>query len=644
MANNISSSRFHSSEEVEECIRNAGPVFHVLSPGGHMPPEIVSPYDNGKRGSGNLEGFALRPPTIFDKPGDMSFSTKVYLEWIKRSTVPYNGIALPGMTYVEATGTFRLESLGPGPYPGQFFLDELGLSRALASLAAVALREAVKQHLTEGGDERLHLSPQTGGNKYFCPPHPVPNMITRGSCTCSPPSQHAFDAACRLLNDIWNCDVSFDEACDDVRVRISTALGIETPHHVILHPSGTDSEYTPLLIGANKAKALGCTGIVNLVVGAGEVGSNTPQAAGGRHFSKYMPTGGTDSTASLLDDFPEGASVLQLRARRPDGSLVPCFDESVLSEIREASKSMERPFFIMHAVDGSKLGSHITTRELVRKVQAEHGDRVLVVLDACQARTEREELDWYLSHGAVILITASKFYGAPGFCAAALVPDSVSSQLKDGAVVPVGLGDYLTQSEVPDTLAAFRAGLPSEPKNIGLLLRWTCGVAEMERLAQVGPDALDAIHRWVLAVGELIGQRDPYLELLSVKGEEQPSQLGGVNSILSFKLLVEDEWRPLETAPLRKIHQWLTADVSALLPGDATEAERRTASLKCFIGQPVDLGDFAILRMAMGAGLASDLGSEKRTLETVLEEDSRVLDKIVLLLRYHKKMSCGSGN
>ncbi len=141
----------------------------------------------------------------------------------------------------------------------------------------------------------------------------------------------------------------------------------------------------------------------------------------------------------------------------------------------------------MHAVDGSKIGSHITTRGLVQEVQAKYGSRVLVVLDACQARTETEELDWYLSHGAVVLITASKFYGAPGFCAAALVPDSAATALQDdGAVVPASLGNYLTRFEVPSALTALHRALPSGPRNMGLLLRWACGLAEMERLAKTG--------------------------------------------------------------------------------------------------------------------------------------------------------------
>ena len=626
-------SRFLSAAEVEDCVRSAGPIFHVVAPGGEIAADAVPPCGAGKGAAGTPDGFTLHPPTMTDAKSSAAFSRRVHQEWLAQ------GAALPAMTYVEDVGVFRLTSLGPGPYPGDLlYLDEASLRGALDSLASVALREAVKQHLTEGGDERLHLA-SGGGNKYFCPPHPVPDAILRGSCTCSPPSRLAFDAACRRLSDVWNGKQSLEAAFDDVRQRISAALGLETAHHIVLHPSGTDAEFTPLLIGAASAKALGCTGIVNLVVGAGEVGSNTPNAAGGHHFSDFMPSGGTQSTAKLVHDFPEGTTVLQLKARGVGGSMVPDFDQRVLDAMDEASTSMRKPFFIMHAVDGSKLGSHITSRKLVTDVQSRFGARVLVVLDACQGRTDREELDWYLARGAIVLITASKFYGAPGFCAMAVVPDAAASLLKSGdAAVPSGLGDYLTKLQVPSALKVLRAALPPQPVNVGLLLRWTCGVAEMERLARVAASAREGIGRWVRGVQELIGCKYPNLELLvddGSSGSRQASQLGGVNSIISFKLLSGDGKRPLETVVLKKVHQWLTADVADLLPSTASETERSAARIRCFIGQPVDLGDFSILRLAIGAALASELGEDPGGVEKALADDARILNKIEVLRKYH---------
>ncbi|KAK0704289.1 hypothetical protein B0H67DRAFT_591040 [Lasiosphaeris hirsuta] len=610
-----------SATEVENCLRSVGPIFHVLPP--------------NRRALWTTISFALQPPSIADKGGSAAFSLKVYKEWVKRAPLPHGDGGAPlSLTYSESAGG----SFGLDIRPHVLGCGKTELENALASLYAVALQVAVEQHLTEGGDERLHLS--SGGNLYFCPPHPVPGAIIRGTCTCSPPSRNAIGSACTRLNNLWNRAESFNGAFDDVRHRISAALGLQTRHHIVLHPSGTDAEYTPLLIGTGSAKALGCSGVVNVVVGVGEVGSNTPNAAGGRHFSKFVPSGGAVSAKALVGNFPQGTDVLELGARLADGSKVPNFDQQVVEAIEQAEARLEKPFYLVHALSGSKLGSCITHRKLVTDIQTRLGNRVLIVLDACQGRTESEELDWYLSRGAVVLMTASKFYGAPGFCGMAVVPDSAASLLREGVTVPPGLADYLTKYQVPSDLKAFRTALPAEPINVGLLLRWTCGVEEMERLARVGSDARGGIRRWVYAVKDLIRRECPNLELMPESScpTSEASQLGGVNSIISFRLLTSEDRAPLATAALKQIHRWLTADVSGLLPDCAGEEERRLAALRCFIGQPVAIGDLAVLRLAIGAALAAELGEDPSVLETVLREDEKVLGKIGVLLKYHKAM------
>jgi len=644
--------------EIEDCIINSGPIFHLLPP--------------SARSASGAVAFTLRPPTIDNDDAFLAtFGLRVYTEWLKTSPSQQPGcidpvpFSSPSLSYSQATGCFRLDvTRDPNFSETAAAAAAADLRKLLDSLADVALREATKQHLTEGGDERLHLTTSGGtGNKYFCPPHPVPDsVVIRGTCTCSPPSRRAFDAACAKLEDIWNAVEALDFAYEDVRNRISAALAIQTRHHIVLHPSGTDAEFTPLLLGANQARSLGCSGILNVVTGVGEVGSNTPHAAGGCHFSKYLPNGGeTDISKPIVDDseFPEGIRTLELPARDvTNGTFLADFDNLALAAVEEAVSSLEKPFVIMHAVDGSKLGSRITTRSLVTEIQSRFGgkgeeeeQRVLVVLDACQGRTDTEELDWYLSRGAVVLITASKFYSAPGFCGMAVIPDSIADSFKydtdtdnmKECRVPEGMADYLGRYQVPSSLKALRSALPAKPVNIGLLLRWVCGVAEMERMSRVGARARLGIRNWAGGVRELIRREfDGRLELMpeTSSASGQASQLGGVNSIIPFKLFgrKENEKTPLGTAPLKRIHQWLTADVSGLLPESASTDERETVAFRCFIGQPVDLGSFAILRLAIGAALASELGEDPGVLEMALAEDRRILNKIVVLLKYHGEM------
>ncbi|KJR81176.1 uncharacterized protein SPSK_01138 [Sporothrix schenckii 1099-18] len=476
--------------------------------------------------------------------------------------------------------------------------------------------------------------------------------------------------------------MSVEDAFGDIRLRVSKILGIKTAHHVILHPSGTDAELTALLAGVNQARQLGCSGVVNIVVGAKEVGSNTATAAGGKHFSKHFPVSSTNNpedeaaqggnmfspVAVSANGIENGIQVVEIAARLDDGSMVPNFDALVLQTMENATLSCKSsgesgPFFVLHVVDGSKLGSHITSRSLLKRITCQYGDRVLFVLDACQARTSTGELDWYLARNAVVLMTASKFYGAPGFCAAALVPhkiamaglfiDTEPREPGRPAVVSHNLGKYITKLEVPRDLEALRATLPARPENVGLLLRWSCGVFEMDRFAKAGQKGQQVIAWWVDGVRAVVRSKRPHVLLLRDTGCEKDETVpfpaadtfvGCVNSIVSFCVITgasKGDGTPVKApstmsaVDLRRFHRWLTIDMEGVLPEAATDDERRTARLRCFIGQPVDLGKLAVLRLAISASLASDLADGSRRLDEVLADDGRVLDKILLVKKYY---------
>jgi len=148
-----------------------------------------------------------------------------------------------------------------------------------------------------------------------------------------------------------------------------------------------------------------------------------------------------------------------------------------------------------------------------------------------------------------------------------------------------------------------------------------CGVTGMECVARQGQKAREAIRAWVHGAQELVRQRRKHLERPCFAGTshcEQKSQLGGVNSIIGFKLRTENG--SLGMGSLRQIHQWLTKDISTMLPASANEDERKVAAVKAFIGQPVDMGDFAILRLAIGASLACELGDEMSRLDTAADK------------------------
>lgn len=586
--------------------------------------------------------FVLRPPTV-PKEDCVSLNEAVHLEWLKgRGAAWISGS--PELRYSKEQGSFQIQVAdftSASPDPCGTIITESGLAAALDTLEDAALDECVSRHLTEGGDDRLHLD-DAGVNKYYCPPRPLPNdVVIRGSCTCSAPTRDGYEAARRVLRGLWSGRVKFGDSMADMRVRLSKALRLSVPHEVVMHPSGSDAELIPLAVAAARAENLGCSGIVNIVAAAGEVGSGTAPAAGGRHFSEFTPCGTLVGNGDVVADFPTSTTVVEIKPRDRSGELIRTYDDLVMDAVTRESAAQEKPFFVVHAVDGSKTGLRLPTQNLLTRLMEELGDRLLIVMDACQCRSEPEEINWFLTRGAVILVTASKFFSAPGFCGAVLVPGDACKLLDEWPTPPVGLSDYLTRHEVPSTLRSLHRSLPAGPKNIGLLLRWACGIQEMEMFAAMGDAVKIAMREWVYGVRRLVCRRQPALDLIDVDCAEcvgDETRAGGVNSVVSIKFLTRCGSRHLDATTLRRMHRHLTIDASGLLPSSATKEEREAVKLQCMVGQPVKLGDFGVLRLAVGAPLARDMTQPGR-LEVALENDARILDKMIVLARYCEEMT-----
>lgn len=575
--------------------------------------------------------FSIKPPTLSPELDFSEFNKNVHREWLKGRGCSW----MPGIPSIEFAPESNIFHLKPNaPYSDA--VPESGLAAALDTLEDAALEHCLVKHLTEGGDDRLHLSHPEAVNKYYCPPHPVSDTLAvRGSCTCSPPSDDGFDEARNLLRKLWQGQLTYQKSFDNIRLSISNVLACKTPFEIILHPSGSDAELIPLLVAGIRAKKLGCSCIVNIVVAAGEVGSGTAPAAGGRHFSQFTPSGNMVKNGSKLEGFPD-VDVIELKARLADGTMASEFDGVVRNVINQVEKEHSLPFFIVHAVDGSKTGLRLPSHHAINSWQEKYGERILVVMDACQLRSESDELDWFLRRNSLVLITASKFYGAPGFCGAVLVPDDICAELRK-SVSPAGLRDYLTQFEVPVCITGLHQTLPAGPPNIGLLLRWTCGVTEMSLYGRVGEAAKNAIRQWVEGVKALVRHRSPKLDLIDLHGRNDPedvTRFGGLNSVISIRFLTSCGTRHLDSETLKTLHRLLTIDASAFLPSYASDEDRATASFKCLVGQPVKLGTYGVLRLAIGAVLARKIASTTHELEKVLEADRKILDKMIVLARY----------
>jgi hypothetical protein len=161
--------------------------------------------------------------------------------------------------------------------------------------------------------------------------------------------------------------------------------------------------------------------------------------------------------------------VVEWRARAPDGSVR--LQESALADsLRRQAASSPASVSVLHVVIGSKTGLVYPSLRLVRALQAELGEQLLVAVDACQLRCKLSAVREYVQDlDAFVLVTGSKFFCGPAFCGAVVVPSSHALALEahlaatlpsagggegegggggGACVVPVGLQSYLTPQDV----------------------------------------------------------------------------------------------------------------------------------------------------------------------------------------------------
>lgn len=291
--------------------------------------------------------------------------------------------------------------------------------------------------LSAGGDDRITLDKSNGLNKYFCSTLPRSELIRRSSCTCSNIDVEDFKLADSerlrmktLIENDQSADVEdfLTASASEVQNRIKSVLASSSSAcEVVLFPSGSDAEYLPLLVAMvrnrnirNRTPPLvpyDGVKVYNFVTGATEVGSGTPNAAEGKHFSKLAPGGYDIGMNERLDGVSESTvSLLQYKPRNELGAVA--FEEAKLASDVDAQLSLDpsrTSVAIVHIVLGSKTGLVYPSMNTVDALRKKHGDRVIVVVDACQLRCKFTYVQWLVDQGFVCLVTGSKFFAAPPF-------------------------------------------------------------------------------------------------------------------------------------------------------------------------------------------------------------------------------------
>ena len=356
-----------------------------------------------------------------------------------------------------------------------------------------------------------------------------------------------------------------------------------------------------------------------------EIGAGSAPAACGKYFSTHVPLIGRISKEhqeATLDGF-EGVECVEIVARERCGKAVNASEEMDNFIINSSSKGV---FPIVHGVFGGKTG----LRDTKMPGSIDAGTKSLGVVDACQGRFTRDEIHDWLDQDSLVLFTASKFYQAPPFCGAVIIPPRIANKIRH-APIPAnsknmfsidGLGGFMTSTELPSCMEHWKTYLPNDGfNNLGLVLRWEAGLAGMEALGHV-PDHVrtEAVNEWAGHVSSMVKNED-MLDAWCIE-----------RSIVSIRVVKNGSQRGwLSMSELRDLYRWMSMDV-ALLVKDATIDEKEVLCKPTYIGQPVDVSEtHAIVRIALGGdSLLCYLDDKNAT----LQGDQLVIKKLAAIARH----------
>lgn len=430
--------------------------------------------------------------------------------------------------------------------------------------------ELLLEALIAGGDERTELDPLTGRNRYFANPVNSQDVFNRGSCTAGMLNDRSRVIASDFLGryDALNYASLVEEQSFRLKSLLSSAYN--DPFDVFFGPSGTDLAYLPTLFHRLLHPD---RPIIQIISCPEELGSGSRDVAAAKMFGRQNQFGRPLAQGRAVDPSAPEPTVVELDARDADGNVLNRHDKIV-----QLVSDNPTAAIIGSLVFGSKSGIKDDL-----DVIDDFGDHVMWVVDLCQLRVEPALLHGLLERGAMVMLTGSKFFQAPPFCGALLVPRRWTERLQAVDGTPVGpFGQIFSAHDVPWALDNVRQHLPLE-ENRGLRLRWEIALDEMESYASWPHHVSDALmDDWNAQLTGIIANH-PNFRLM-------PDQHKTNTSIISTQVLASG--RELTHEELRTLyHDVLTTEHEGLSDG----------ARRVFFGQPVRYGDRSFIRLAIGA-------------------------------------------
>jgi hypothetical protein len=478
--------------------------------------------------------------------------------------------------------------------------------------------------LTQGGDTRIELNAQ-GVNTYGCKPTPDPGLVQFGSSTGSVISTAAFNAAVALLRRLYGPLGSYHQEVERQRRELSLLSGAAClpGTEVVFAASGTDIH----LFAAHLA-AQGQPGLIQAVmVEPHETGSGVPAALATLHFAAQTSQGKHVQRGAPITSVPVSSPV-SVNLRHSNGSLRSTVevDAEFAAQVARLMQTDGRCMLVL--TDVSKTGLLAPSLGCATQLRTQYGERLSVLVDACQFRLSSQTLLGYLTQDFMVAITGSKFVGGPAFCGALLLPPGVAQLSR--TVSLNALVDYSARSDWPP--AWLPARVLESSANLGLLLRWEAALIELRRFKAI-PDleVHDFLQAWQLAVRTRIVQ-DKTFEPLPVAALQRGRADGmpawdSVQTIFPFKVLKR-------TAGGKRLV--LSQEETALIYRQlrCRQGAFGVMSPRFQLGQPVPCGlqdglPVSALRLCSGARLVTESMTSRQPLERAIEDAMLALDQIV---------------
>lgn len=425
--------------------------------------------------------------------------------------------------------------------------------------------------LTSGGDERIQLK-ENGLNKNFINPTSHDRILFRGSCTCSTLNNESHPRLLELIEEVKKD--GFEQHVMRQRQSIKELAGedFKDSFEVFFAPSGTGLNYFGLLFSSILNPE---TDIHNIITCPEELGSGTPNAASGKFFSQLNQFGESVEKGERLSEnlnvFPYYFS-----ARDEDGNILN-HRTDVLDKLNELK---DEASVIGNLVIGSKSGIEENATIIPRSPK-----NTLWVIDMCQLRAPTELINRLISLGAMVMITGSKFYQAPPYCGALLVPKKFLDTLPQDrdASIYEPFNRIFSQNDIPESLPWMRKHF-RKFNNYGLLLRWESAIYEMDKISKVPVQSvMNIVDQWHDTIVDLLQKNSSVFELM-------PDGEVTNKTIISFRVKKKDGSYFTEPE-LRELYKAISLN---------NHGELKNFD-KLIIGQPVKYLDKAFIRLALGS-------------------------------------------